>query len=187
MKKRLIILFFVIMLVGCNDPDNEQSKKGTEENLTKEQEHPPLAMQLLKADEENGVTLDEELYQQLAGIVEENPMIGVADDFSVHAIDFVETVDGESVLLFLGINHLERSIKNITFDYTLGIQTKDSAEFIIEGQEVDLSDTFAGVIQPNHAIPFTIPVRPEGEALLQLMNEGNKIMKIENAEFEWEE
>ena len=44
----------------------------------------------------------------------------------MHAIDFVETVDGESVLLFLGINRLEQPIKNITLEYSLGAKVEGS-------------------------------------------------------------
>lgn len=171
MKKLLITLLFALLLIGCTaENDDEQA----------------LAMQLLKADEDNGVTLEEEMYQQLTGLVEENPSLGVTDDFSVHAIDLVEKADGESVFLFLGINRLEKPIKNITLEYTLGIETEGSVDYIIEGYEVDLSETFAGVIQPNHAIPFTIPVTPEGKEHLQLITEENKVVKTENAKYELE-
>jgi len=184
MKKLLGILFAVILLVGCSATNSEQPKAEDEENVKKEEEKQALSMQVLKADEENGVTLEEEMYQELSGLVEANPDIGVADDFSLHAIELVETSTGESVMLFLGINRLDKGIKNITLEYTLGVETEETVKYLLKSEEVNLSESFAGVIQPNHAIPFTLPVTPEGRELLQLMTSENKTMKIENAKFE---
>lgn len=77
-------------------------------------------------------------------------------------------------------------IYNITLEYTLGVETEDTIKYVFKSEKVDLSESFAGVIQPNHAIPFTVPVTPEGKELLQLMTEENKTVKIENAKFELE-
>ena len=186
MKKLLGILFAAILVVGCNATNDEQPKTGDEENVKKDKEQQMLSMQVLKADEANGVTLEEEMYQQLSGLIEANPDIGVADDFSIHGIDLVKTKEGESVMLFLGINKLEKGIKDITLEYTLGVETDGKVEFIFDSEEINLLEPFAGVIQPNHAIPFTVPVTPEGEELIHLMTEENKTMKIENATFELE-
>ncbi|MEK3889231.1 hypothetical protein [Bacillus sp. FSL K6-3431] len=183
MRKLVIILFLAIMLVGCSLA-NKSEKVGS---VDKEKEQQAIAMQLLRADEGNGVTLENEMYQQLTGLVEANPDIGVADDFSIHPIDLVDTKAGESVLLFLGINRLEKPIKNIKFEYTSGVETEGSVDYVFDREEVDLSESFAGIIQPGHAIPFTIPVNEKGEALFQLMTEENKIVKLENATFELEE
>lgn len=171
------------MLVGCNVTN--KSEEGGSMEIEKEKQ--AVAMQLLKADEANGVTLEDEMYQQLAGLVEANPDIGVTDDFSIHPIDLVDTKAGESVLLFIGINRLEKPIKNIKFEYTTGVKTNGSVDYVFDREEVSLSESFAGVIQPGHAIPFTIPVTEEGGALLQLMTEENKVVKLENATFELEE
>lgn len=89
-------------------------------------------------------------------------------------------------MLFLGINKLEMGIKDITLEYTLGVETDGKVEYIFDSEEINLLEPFAGVIQPNHAIPFTVPVTPEGKELLQLMTEENKTVKIENAKFELE-
>lgn len=68
----------------------------------------------------------------------------------------------------------------------MGVETEDTVKYVFNREKVDLSESFAGVIQPNHAIPFTVPVTPEGKELLQLMTEENKTVKIENAKFELE-
>lgn len=178
MRKLLGILFATILLVGCNAANNKQQKKDKEQQA--------LSMQVLKADEENGVTLDNEMYQQLTGLVEENPDIGVEDDFSIHVIDLVKKKTGESVMLFLGINRLDQGIKDITLEYTLGVETEGTVKYVFNREEINLLEPFAGVIQPNHAVPFTAPVTAEGEKLLQLMTEENKTAQVENATFELE-
>ena len=184
MKKLLGILIVAILLVGCSAADDKEQKIVDEGKVKEVKEQQALSMQVLKADKEKGVTLEEEMYQQLSVLVEANPDIGVAEDFSIHGIDLVETNTGESVMLFLGINRLEKGIKNITLEYTLGVETDGTVEYVFNGEEINLLESYAGIIQPNHAIPFTVPVTPEGEELLRLMTEDNKIIKIENASFE---
>ena len=186
MKKLLGILFIAILVVGCSAADDKQQKTVEKESVKEDKEQEVLSIQVLKADEENGVTLEEEMYQQLTGLVEANPNIGVAEDFSIHAIDLVKTNTGESAMLFLGINRLEEGIKNITLEYTLGVETEETVKYVFDREEISLLESFAGIIQPNHAIPFTVPVTPEAEEVLQLMTEENKTMKIENAKFELE-
>ena len=186
MKKLLGILIVALLLVGCSAADDKEQKIVDEGKVKEVKEQQALSMQVLKADEENGVTLEEEMYQQLSGLVEANPNIGVPEDFSIHGIDLVKTNTGESVMLFLGINRLEKGVKNITLEYTLGVETEGTVEYIFNGEEINLLEPFAGTIHPNHAIPFTVPVTPEGEELLRLMTEENKTMKIENATFELE-
>lgn len=89
-------------------------------------------------------------------------------------------------MFFLGFNRLEQPIKNITFEYTLGVDTGDGVEYVLEKERVELPEPFAGTIQPGHAIPFTVPVTPEGAEILQSITEENKVVKLENADFELE-
>lgn len=186
MKKLLGLLFIAILLMGCNASDDKQQKTTDEENVKKNKEPQPLTLQVLKVDEENGVTVEDGIYQELSGLVEANPTIGVADDFSIHALDLEKTEDGRSVMLFLGINRLEKGIKDIKLEYTLGVETKGTLKYIFNREEIILPAQYAGVIQPNHAIPFTLPLTPEGEKVLQLMTEENKVIKIDNAKFKLE-
>lgn len=57
---------------------------------------------------------------------------------------------------------------------------------ITGSERVELPEPFAGTIQPGHAIPFTVPVTPEGAEILQSITEENKVVKLENADFELE-
>lgn len=184
MKKLLGILFVAILLVGCNISIEKQQKTTDEENVKKNKEQQALTLQVLKVDEENGVTVEDGTYQELSGLLEANPTIGVADDFSIHALDLKKTEDGRSVMLFLGINRLEKGIKDITLEYTLGVETEGTLKYIFNREEIILPAQYAGVIQPNHAIPFTLPLTQEGEELLKLLTKENKVMKIDNATYE---
>lgn len=186
MKKLLGILFAAILLVGCNTSNDKQQKIADEGNVKKDKEQQALSLQVLKVDEENGATLEDEIYQELSGLIEANPTIGAPDDFSIHAFDLVKTNDGRSVMLFLGFNRLEKGIKDITLEYTLGIETEGTVEYVFNREEIILPERYAGVIQPNHAIPFTLPLTPEGEKVLQLMTKENTVMKIDNATYELE-
>ena len=178
--------FIAIVLLGCSPAGDKQDEIVDEEYIKEDKKQQALSMQVLKADEENGITLEEEMYQQLSVLVEANPDIGVDDDFSIHGINIVKTNTGESVMLFLGINRLEQGIKNIALEYTLGIETEGTVEYIFNREVINLLESYAGVIQPNHAIPFTVPFTQGGEELLRLMTEENKTIKIENATFELE-
>ena len=186
MKKLLGVLFAAILLVGCNATNDEQPKTGDEENVEKDQEQQALSMQVLKADEENGVTLEEEMYQELSGLVEANPDIGVADDFSIHGIDLVKTKQGESVMLFLGINKLEEGIKDITLEYTLGVETDGKVDYIFDSEEDKPARTICRCYSAKPCDSIYCSGYTEGEELLQLMTEENKTAKIENAKFELE-
>ncbi|MBO0589741.1 hypothetical protein [Sporosarcina sp. E16_8] len=186
MKKLLGTLFVGLLLVGCNTDNDQKSKTGEEENVGKEIEQQALSMQVLKVDEENGVTVEDGIYKELTGLLEANPTIGVANDFSIHALDLEKTKEGRSVILFLGINRLEKGIKDITLEYTLGVETEGTVEYVFNREEIILPARYAGVIQPNHAIPFTLPLTPKGEELLEIMTKENKVMSIDNATYELE-
>ena len=94
-------------------------------------------------------------------MITENPDIGLENDFSIYIVDIVDSGTEDAALLFLGINRLDESIKGITFDYTLGL---DDGSFVWEGAEVTLSEEDAGIIQPNHAVPFSLGITPEQES-----------------------
>lgn len=187
MKRSLILLFAAVMLAGCNESEekDEPKEEGGQEEVTQQSsETKPIEIQLLKADKENGVTLDNEMYQQLSTFLEANPEIGVKDDFSVHPLTLANQTEGGQVMFFLGINRLDQPIKNITFDYSVGIDSGSGVEYALEDERVELLEPFAGTIQPGHAIPFTVPVTPEGAELLQTITEENKVVELENADFE---
>ncbi len=170
---------FVLILAGCNAANNNNRvDKGEEEPMREE----GISLQLLKADEEAGVTVENsEVYQELDRMITEDPTIGLENDFSIFIVDIVDSGTEDAALLFLGINRLNESIKNISFDYTLGL---DDGRFVWEDVEVSLSEEDAGIIQANHAVPFSLGITPEQEAMIDALEPDNQVVKIENFAFE---
>ena len=185
MKKTLYLLTVALLLAGCASKDDNR-KQGAEEKVDKtveqQVEEETLSLQLLKTDEEAGVTIENsEVYKELNRMITEDADMGLANDFSINIIDIVDSGTESASLLFLAINRLDEPMKNISFDYTLGL---DSGEFIWEGVEVNLSETDTGIIQPNHAVPFSLGITPEQEALIDTLEQDNQVVKMDNFKFE---
>ncbi|SIT66024.1 hypothetical protein [Edaphobacillus lindanitolerans] len=185
MKRRLMALTLSLSLIaGCSTGNGKevQTEKGAK--VPQNENEPALQIQVLKADEENGLTEENEMYQQLSSLLEANPGLGVPEDFSVHALNLVPTQSGGNSLLFFGINRLDQPIRNIEFDYTLGIEENGEQKLVLDKEHVELTEGETGSIQPAHAIPFTIDVTSEGSEILKNMTEENKIVKLENVKYE---
>lgn len=186
MKKTLFLLTVVVLLLaGCASKDDNK-QQGAEEKVDKTVEQQvkqeTLSFQLLKADEEAGVTIENsEVYKELNRMIKENPDMGLANDFSINIIDIVDSGTENASLLFLAINRLDEPMKNISFDYTLGL---DTGEFVWEGVEVNLSEQDTGIIQPNHAVPFSLDITAEQEALIDKIEQDNQVVKMDNFKFE---
>ena len=181
MKKILFLLTVALLLLaGCASKDDNK-QQGAEEKVDKTVEKEALSLQLLKADEEAGVTIENsEVYKELNRMITENRDMGLANDFSINIIDIVDSGTENASLLFLAVNRLDEPMKNITFDYTLG---HDNGEFVWEGVEVNLTEQDTGIIQPNHAVPFSLSITPEQEALIDTLEQDNQVVKMENFKF----
>ena len=168
-------------MAGCASKDNNR-EKGAEVKVDKEVEQEALSLQLLKADEEAGVTIENsEVYKELNRMITEDADMGLANDFSINIIDIVDSGTENASLLFLAINRLDEPMKNITFDYTLG---HDNGEYVWEGVKVNLTEQDTGIIQPNHAVPFSLGITPEQEALIDTLEQDNQVVKMDNFKFE---
>lgn len=194
MKRTTIMMVFALMLAGCNATTSENNRKGdegkveqvvgqqVEQKVEKQVEKETISLQLLKADEEAGVTMENsEVYKELSRMISENPDIGIDNDFSIYIVDIVDSGTEDASLLFLGINRLDEPIKNISFNYTLG---HENGEFVWKDTEVNLSEADTGIIQSHHAIPFTLGITAEQEALIDLLEQDNQVVKIEGFKFE---
>lgn len=182
MKKILFVLTVALLfLAGCASKDDNKQQEA-EEKVDKTVEQETLSLQLLKTDEEAGVTIENsEVYKELNRMITENADMGLANDFSINIIDIVDSGTENASLLFLAINRLDEPMKNITFDYTLG---HDNGEFVWEDVEVDLTEQDTGIIQPNHAVPFTLSITAEQEALIDILEQDNQVVKMDNFKFE---
>lgn len=191
-----LMMALVLILAACGSTNDEKSEKGVEDNMEKAEkveeseieeveEDGAISLQLLKIDEEAGATLDTHpLYIELNEMIQEAPELGIPDDFSIEVIDIVDSGTEDAALMFLAINRTPVALKNISFDYTLG---HENGEFVWQDVEVELTEEDAGVIQPNHAMPFSLGITAEQEALIDLINADNKVMEMKNADVEFVE
>lgn len=193
MKKFFILTMVAIVLglVACsnnqtdnseNETNNESTETNTNENQGAANEKEPLTLQVLKADEEAGATVENHnIYKELNNLVTENPSIGEENDFSLYIVNTIHDQAGEVRLVLLGINRLTSPIKNISFNFTLG---NKQGEYVWENQEVTMSEDSAGPLQSNHAFPIILPLTAEQEERLKSLNEENQVMEIENFQYE---
>lgn len=147
---------------------------------------PDLQLQVQKIDEEEGITIENnEIYSQLASVVEADPKAGIPNDFSVYPHDIIEYDDGSLSLLFLAVNRLHAPIKNISFDLTLG--NTETGEYIFDQHRVELEETFMGILETDSTVPFMIDIYPEDEDLfIQLTNQTTDL-RLENADVDLDE
>ncbi len=180
------MMIFTLMLAGCNAATSENDRKGDEREVKKEDEQQvekkTISLQLLKADEEAGVTMkNSEVYKELNRMILENPDIGIENDFSIYIVDIVDSGSEAASLLFLGINRLDEPIKNISFTYTLG---HENGNFVWKDIEVNLPEVDTGMIESHRAVPFSLGITAEQEALIDLLEQDNQVVEIKNFSFE---
>ena len=120
-------------------------------------------------------------YSELEKVIQQNPSIGVENDFSVYVVDTYNDDEENSKLVLLGINRLPVAIKDFTFSYTLG---SNDNEYVWERQRVEMKEETAGILQPNSALPIVLPITEEQVELLRSLEEGNTVMAIDDFKFE---
>ncbi len=208
MKKLILILSFILVLglAACgNKTSNDTSDKENEtdeveveesennnsddsntegknqyegEELAEGEEKEDLTLQVLKVDEEDGITIENnEFYQAIQAEIENDPKMGDQDDFSLLPLDVAYFEDDSISLMFLAINRLKDPIKNIAFDLTLGNQ---DGEYIFENYEIDLTEDYIGVLEKNGAIPFFVDINEEDEEIFSTLTDENVHMEMDN-------
>lgn len=176
-------------------PEEDETKEEPEEEQTEENNNavegatagdmPDLQLQVQKADEEAGITIENnEIYSQLAEVIKADPKAGIPNDFSVYPHDIVYNEDGSSSVLFIGVNRTDRPIRNISFDLTLG---DNDGNYIFEGQEVLLDENSVGVLQQDSAVPFLLGITKEDEDIFKTLNESNVDIRLDNAQVDFVE
>ncbi|MBO1001605.1 hypothetical protein ACFSKI_16300 [Pseudogracilibacillus auburnensis] len=176
---------------NAEDADKKDEELNSEKDESEEKdrdatagEKADLTLQVTKVDADDGITIENnDIYQQLDQMVKENPQDGDANDFSLFLIDFVEFEDDELQLLFLGINRLDKPIKNISFDFTLGYE---DGEYVWEDLNVSIPEDEFGAIKVDHAMPILLPVTEEQIEIINEINFDNQIFEMENFDFETE-
>ena len=183
----LLMILSVFTLVACGNTEkpeeNEGNKKAVEENSNEtDGSERGLKLQVLKGDKEAGVTVESnQFYSELEKVIQQNPKIGVENDFSVYVVDTYNDDEENSKLVLLGINRLPVAIKDFTFSYTLG---SNDNEYVWERQPVEMKEETTGILQPNSVLPIVLPITEEQVELLRSLEEGNTVMAIDDFKFE---
>lgn len=191
-KKRIVFAFFcMIIMIGCVTFNKEADSNKDDENdgsswLSDEKqsaENTDLQLKVTKADEESGVTIENnEDYQILNDVVKSNPQLGTPNDFSMFTIDFDEEVTQNlDMITFLGINRLDEPIKNLNFNITFG---NDSGGYVQENQNIDIPEETFGTFDPDHAIPIMLDITEEQLEVYQTITEENQIFSLDDFTFD---
>ncbi|NMD71581.1 hypothetical protein HHO41_14860 [Bacillus sp. DNRA2] len=190
MKKFSVLLFIslLLLLTSCSDTTggnkDEQSKNNEKESImnNETEEKEDLTLQLQKGDEEAGLTIENsEIYQMANDAIKGNPKLGNENAFTMYLVDSLSNDAGEKVLLFLAINRSPESMKNVTFDFTVG---NENAGFVWNKLKVTLPEKNIGTIQSNGAVPIIIPISKEKFTTLSELKKEDQEIKLENFKYE---
>lgn len=137
-----------------------------------------LTLQLLKADEDQGVTLDNNpFYQELTEVIESDPKMGDQNEFSIFPYSIVENEADTYAMLVLVINRLEKPIRSVVFDLTLGNQ---DGEYIFDAISVDLVEEYMGILEIDGVIPIFLEVEARDVDLFYTLDPNNLLLEMDN-------
>ncbi|WP_249872496.1 hypothetical protein [Oceanobacillus saliphilus] len=179
-------LLFILVIAGCSnlesdsetDSQNEGKDMNSQEDTAVVGEVDDLNLQVQKSDEEAGITIeDSPIYRALAEAIDVDPKMGIPNDFSLYPYDIALNEDGSSSIIFLAINRLEDSIKDVSFNLTFGHQNGD---YIFKDMEIVLPEEQIGVIEADSSVPFLIDITPEDEAIFETLDMNNVYMELAN-------
>lgn len=197
----LIMIALLFLLVACSNDtkeidDSEQQSEDTEAqaktdngNEQNTSEHAggqmhDLQLKLQKQDKDAGMTIqNNEIYTVLDEAIKADPKMGVPNDFSLYPFDISINPDGSRSILFLAINRLKDSMKNIKFDMTFGNQ---EGEYIFENMELVLTEEEFGILHADTAIPFMLDVTPQQEQMFNRLTKDNVYIDMANFEMDIE-
>ncbi|GAF65087.1 hypothetical protein BTS2_1985 [Bacillus sp. TS-2] len=165
------------------DTNNENEDTNDENTGNADNGKEPIELKLSQADEEAGVTTENnELFQELNDFVEQNPDAGTENDFSMTSMTMIQDAEGNQQMMFLGFNRLGESIKNVSFSYSLG---NTDGDMVWENFEVILDEEMIGTIPNNTAIPITLPLTSQEQVdVLNTINQDNVLMQFDNFTYE---
>ncbi|GAB3803389.1 hypothetical protein [Virgibacillus kimchii] len=177
MNKMISSFMFVglLLLAACNF-SVEYGSGGSNEKED-------LQLQMTKADEEAGVTMEEsEVYQFLDEFVKEDPKYGVVNDFSMRSATMITDAEGNEQMVFIAVNRLGEPIKNVEFIFSLG----DSENNMIwDRVHITMNEEVAGVLENNAAMPILLPITSDEQ--MELINTINQDdLQMDFAEFSYE-
>lgn len=185
----LLIISLLFLLAACSvttgSNKDEQTKNSDEKKTgvnTQTNAKEDLKVQLIKEDEEAGVTIEtSQIYQYLSSVIKENPKLGDADSFTMFLGNYLTHESGDKVLLFMAINRFPFSVKNLNFDLSVG---NEEDGYVYDKLNVSLPETTIGVLQNNSTVPVIIPISNEKFDLLNKIQKDKIDIKIQNFKYD---
>ncbi|WP_147536192.1 hypothetical protein [Bacillus marasmi] len=191
MNRKLVVLLFALLLLlsACSETTGSSNKDEQIRNNEKEsvvnnenEEKEDLTLQILKEDEEDGLTIENsEIYQIANDAIKDNPKLGDEKTFTMYLVDSLSNDAGEKVLLFLAINRFPESMKNVNFDFTVG---NEHGGFVWNKLKVTLPEKNIGSIHRNGAVPIIIPISKEKFTTLSELKKEDQEIKLDNFKYE---
>lgn len=177
--KRLLLLIFVVcisILISACSPTNEKKQAAVKSD--------PLSLQVLAVHDRDDVEMDEyhlELYEGIKHTIQQNQEMGLPGEFSLQSYRVFENYQGP-FYVFLGINRMDKPIKNVSFEMDLGDNT---GNMLWKNDTIYLSEEETGVIAPNKVVPIMLPITDEIVEKAETVDFDN--LKMEMTNFEYEE
>lgn len=147
----LIVTLISLILMSCASV-NERKQAAIKEKK------PELSLHTLAKHDD--IELDEyqtELYEGIKHRIHEQPEMGAPEEFTLKSYRLFENYQGRNYV-FLGVNRLNKPIKNISFHLTVG---DEQGNKIWDKQTVFLSVEDTGIIPANSVVPILLPVTHE--------------------------
>lgn len=200
---KILLLSMSFTLFGCGDESEsidhnekqeiretqekqEETSKENEaegEEMTKEKKD--LTLQVMKVDEDEGVTIENnEFYQALLEVVESDPKMGEQNDVSLFPYSVMETADGGNSILFLVINRLDRPIRNFVFNLTFGNQ---DGEYIYDQMEVDLPEETMGILEKDGVIPILLEIDDADIEMFLSLEQEDMFLQLDDVGIDFKE
>lgn len=163
-------------------PAKEKASKNEEKSQEQANQEGPIQLQILKEDQEAGITLENsKIYQQLDQFVKTNPNMGTKDQFTVVIVDTSESKDGKSNLVLLGVNRMSETMRNYSFTFTFGDKHRT---YVLKDKEIKVDSKTSGDLQVGHAQPIKVPLTEAEMSQLKKLDQNQAIVKVENIEAE---
>lgn len=142
-----------------------------------------VTLQVLKMDQDIGLTLtNNEFYEEMKTVVEADPFMGEEGQFSLFPYSIVDNDTDTSAMLVLLINRLNKPIRSVSFDVTLGNNDK---EYVFKETKVDLSEDYLGILDKDAVVPVFLQVEKQAADLFYTLDPNDMLLRLDNftAEF----
>lgn len=137
-----------------------------------------VTLQVLKMDKDIGLTLtNNEFYEEMQTVVEADPQMGEENQFTLFPYSIVDNDEDTSAMLVLLINRLNKAIKSVSFDVTLG---NNNGEYVLNKMNIDLPEAYLGVLEKDGVVPVFLQVEKNAADVFYNLDPNAMLLKLDN-------